>query len=164
MLLVSAVEGVTEMAEQHFHIALTLKVPMIVMVTKIDLVEEAQLLKVREQLKSLLRSPVVSRIGLVVNNSSDVDLFTKSFDTNIVPILFASNKTGQGIDLFIRTLSRLPPHNDWSAMTHDVAEFHLTDADVVPKESPVLWGTVYKGTIKLRQRMQLGPTNEGKFV
>ena len=124
-MIISAAEGVTETTKQHFHLAFALKVPVIVLVTKLDLIDEEKLLKVREQVKLLLKSSQFSRISIVIKTNTDVDLATKSFEENIVPILFISNKSGQGLDLLIRLLNSLPPHNDWQSMIKDRAEVNI---------------------------------------
>ena len=144
--------------------AFTLKVPVIVLVTKTDLIEEEKLLLVREDIKMLLKSPSIDRLNIVIRPDEDMTIIPKIFEENIVPILFISNKTGQGIDLCKKLLHNLPPHNDWKATINDRAEFHINDTDITKDEPPVISGVVYRGTIKLKQRMQLGPTKEGKFM
>lgn len=129
-----------------------------------DLVEEERFLQIRDSIKVFLKSPSIARLNFVVKTKEDVTIATKSFEENIVPILFISNKTGAGLGLLQQLLHSLPPHNDWLSMIKDKAEFHITSTDIVKNELPVLLGIVYKGTIKLKQRMQIGPTNEGKFL
>ncbi len=160
VVLISAAEGITETTRQHFHLAFTLKVPVIVLVTKTDLIGEEKLLQVRDEVKTLLKS----RINIVIKSGEDITIATKGFEDHLIPILFISNTTGQGIDLFKQLLHSLPPHRDWQAMVKDKAEFHITDTDITKDEPPVLWGVVYRGTIKLKQRMQLGPDKNGKFM
>jgi len=164
VILISAIEGVTQTTKQHFHLALTLKLPIIILVTKVDLVEEEKFLHTRDSIKVFLKSPSISRLNFVVKTKEDVTIAAKSFDENIVPILLISNKTGSGLDLLKQLLHSLPPHNEWQTMINDKAEFHITSTDIVKNEPPVLLGVVYKGTIKLKQRMQIGPTNGGKFL
>lgn len=164
IVLISAIEGVTLTTKQHFHLALTLKVPIIILVTKMDLVEEEKFLQVRDSIKVFLKGSSVARLNFVIKTKEDVTIATKSFEENIVPILLISNKTGTGLGLLQQLLHSLPPHNDWQTMIKDKAEFHITSTDIVKNEPPVLLGVVYKGTIKLKQRMQIGPTNEGKFL
>eukprot|EP00826_Nyctotherus_ovalis_P003566 TRINITY_DN10728_c0_g2_i2.p4 TRINITY_DN10728_c0_g2~~TRINITY_DN10728_c0_g2_i2.p4 ORF type:complete len:137 (-),score=32.22 TRINITY_DN10728_c0_g2_i2:725-1135(-) len=135
-----------------------------VLVTKVDLVEEEKLLQVRDSIKGFLKSSSIARLNFVIKVKEDVTIATKNFEENIIPILFISNKTGQGLDLVRQLLHSLPPHNNWQAMLKDNAEFHITSTDLVKNEFPVLLGVVYKGTIKLKQRMQIGPTKEGKFL
>lgn len=132
--------------------------------TKIDLVEEEKFLQVRDAVKTLLKSPSINRLNFVVKTKEDVTIATKNFEEDIVPILFISNKTGKGFGLLKQLLHSLPPHNDWQAMIKDKAEFHITDTDIVKGQLPVILGVMYKGTIKLKQRMQMGPNNEGKFM
>lgn len=164
IVLISAAEGVTQTTKQHFHLALTLKVPIIILVTKIDLVEEEKFLQTRDSIKVFLKSPAISRLNFVVKTKEDVTIATKSFEENIVPILLISNKTGTGLSLLQQLLHSLPPHNDWQAMIKDRAEFHITSTDAAKDAPPVLLGVMYKGTIKLKQRLQIGPTQEGKFL
>ena len=134
------------------------------LVTKIDLVEEAKFLKVRDSIKVLLKNSSITRINIVVKTKEDVSIATKSFEENIVPILFVSNKTGKGLDLLEQLLHSLPLHNNWKAMIKEKAEFHIADADIVKDELPVVLGVMYRGAIKLKQRMQMGPTDSGKFL
>lgn len=134
------------------------------MVTKIDLVEEEKFLEVRDSIKVFLKSSSIARLNFVIKDKEDVNIATKSFEENIIPILFVSNKTGKGLDLLKQLLHSLPPHNDWKSMIKDKAEFHIADTDIIKGELPVILGVMYKGTIKLKQRMQMGPTDQGKFM
>ena len=165
-MLISAEEGVTLTTQQHFHLALTLKVPIIILVTKIDLVKEEKMLQVRDSIKGFLKSSSVARLNFVIKTKEDVTIAIKNFEENIVPILVISNKSGEGFDLLIQLLHNLPPHThiNWQSMIKDKAEFHITSTDIVKNEPPVLLGVMYKGIIKLKQRMQIGPTKEGKFL
>ena len=49
IVIASAAEGITETTCQHFYVAFSLKVPVIVVITKIDLIEEEASLKTRDQ-------------------------------------------------------------------------------------------------------------------
>jgi len=92
MVLISAAEGVTETTRQHFHLAFTLKGAVIVIVTKIDLIDEENLFKIRDQVKTLLKGPSISRLNIVCKDCEDVTTAAKSFGENIVPILFISTR------------------------------------------------------------------------
>lgn len=99
-----------------------------------------------------------------MRSSKDVTLIAKTLEERTAPIIFISNKTGQGLDLFVGLLNNLPPHNNWDALIHDNAEFHINDADISPNDPVVIRGTVHKGTINQKQLMQLGPDNQGNFM
>jgi len=162
--MISAVEGITEITRQHAYLAFTLKVHVIVLITKIDLISEEKLMKIRDDVKTLLKSPPISRINFVIKSNEDVTTATNNFEENIVPIIFMSNKTGKGLDLLISLLQNLPYHKDWNDLIKESPEFHISHAVIGEDGLPLIWGVVYRGTIKLKERMQLGPTNDGKFM
>ena len=123
------------------------------------------------QIKQLLNGPPSLGIGLILKDAKDATLAAKSFESRIVPIMQISCKTGEGLELFVGLLNCLPPHNNWQLLTDGSAvvwgrthgQFHISHTELAPNEPPLLWGIVYKGTIRLRQRMFLGPDKEGVF-
>jgi len=163
LVLISGIEGITETTIQHLNLAFTLKVPVIILITKADLIGEEKLLLIRDEVKKVLKSLSISHVNFLVKTEADVDIFVKNYGESIVPILFISNKTQIGIDLFIQLLYSLPSHNDWNLMIKDHPEFHITDS-YLENNLTILMGAMYKGTIKLKQRMLLGPSNDGKFM
>lgn len=72
MLMVGANMGVSGMTKEHLGIALALRVPVFVVVTKIDMCPDNILKETMQQIKKILKSPGSRKIPIVIRNEDDV--------------------------------------------------------------------------------------------
>lgn len=139
-----------------------IKVPIILIITKIDKVCEEKFLKLRIDIKEAL-----SKYGnklVIVKSIEDIDTIAKNFTEKIVPIFFISNTTLEGVELLKKLLFHLPAHNNWQALVKNIPQFHVTEVEIDKSMNRViLRGVVHKGIIRVKERMQVGPDDKGKF-
>lgn len=83
--------------------------PVIIIITKIDLLpEEDQLLFIR-QIKFVIKYECnSSRCPLLTKSQEDIVMFSRTMEESIIPIFLVSNKSGSGLDFFINYLNMLP--------------------------------------------------------
>jgi GTPase len=94
---------------QHLGIAVGLKLPIIIIVTKIDLASTEQLTMTLKSLMTTLKSPFVRREPVVCGVMDDVlSCMHMLSSLAIVPILMISAVTGESIDLLTSILNLLP--------------------------------------------------------
>ncbi len=72
MIIVGANMGVSRMTREHLGISLALKVPIFIVITKIDISPPEVYEKTKETLVKILRSPGCSRIPVIVRPDDDV--------------------------------------------------------------------------------------------
>jgi GTPase len=121
MVAVSAEDGVSRMTLQHVHICRTLKIPIIIVITKIDHFQSSK------QHNDLIISikGMLNKFGIKFSYDMNLEMFTDkkplddekqaivfnhftASDTH-TPIFKVSSKTGQNIQNLINFLFRLPP-------------------------------------------------------
>jgi hypothetical protein len=100
--------GLVGMTAEHIGVALALKIPLLIAVTKVDIAGEAATNAVVAKLIQLLTSSTRS-VVLIESREQMAELFSGSRDLLcVVPIFLVSAVTGKGLDLIRFTLFQLP--------------------------------------------------------
>ncbi|RPA95243.1 P-loop containing nucleoside triphosphate hydrolase protein [Choiromyces venosus 120613-1] len=163
MLMVAANNGLIGMSREHLGIALALNVPVLVVITKIDICPPQILKQTVDQITKILKSPGARKIPIFIKNKTDVVNTAKQFvSERICPVFQVSNVTGEGLD-YIRTfLNVLPFHGKFDTTTS--FEFHVNDCFSVPFVGTVVSGVVKSGVIHAGDPILIGPDSLGNFI
>lgn len=157
---------VTDTCRDHFKLVFAFKLPLIIIITKIDTVDEDQMYETLDEINDILSEDESDRQPLNINDTEDAVLCSRNMGEYIVPIFKISSKTGKNIHLFLQFLNLLPlnPNNEWEEISRDSPEFHIFET-FQKKSDPctILCGTVTQGTISVKRRMVLGPDKNGVF-
>lgn len=164
-LVISAATGIVGTCESHFSLAVGLRVPTFIIVTKIDICNKAALLKSLEQITSMVKSPKYNKIPVIVSTIDDVYVTAPKFiDPSIVPIFLISNVTGKNMKLLKMFLNLLPPqvrHSD--ELAHRPADLMVEETFNITGVGPVVAGSVREGSIRVGDELMLGPDANGSF-
>ncbi|KNC50332.1 GTP-binding protein 1 [Thecamonas trahens ATCC 50062] len=164
MMMVGANAGVIGMTKEHMSIALALKVPVYMVVTKIDMAPPNVLKRTLRQLSKLVKSPGARKVPIVVKTMDDVVVAARSFLMHrICPIFLVSNVTGENLDLLRAFINLLPARTEWSQLTEAPAEVCIDDTFSVPGVGCVVSGTVLSGGVTAGDSLLLGPNAFGAF-
>lgn len=160
LLVVAANDGIMRMTKEHLGILIAMEIPVIVALTKIDMVDSEKLKKVVEDVSKLLKS--VGRVPVIVNNLEDAKRAAKLVSNNdlVVPIILTSAITLKGYDHLETLLLHLPKK-------YSAGSDFLMYIDKVYRVSGV--GTVVSGCVKAGEvregdEVYLGPFRDGSFV
>jgi len=82
MIVISANLGISRMTKEHLGIALALRIPFFVVITKVDMVPEEVTKSTITQLSKLLNASVVNKRALVVDYDQTLTAFKNSIETN----------------------------------------------------------------------------------
>lgn len=166
MLVVGANMGVLKMTKEHLAITLALKVPVYVVITKIDLAPPNIYQQTLNHLQKLLKSGGAGRkIPVVVKSIDEVTLSAQNIvNDRIVPIFSVSNVTGVGLDLLRSFLNLVQSRRNWREHMDKPAEFAIDETFVVPGVGTVVAGTTTSGAVSPGQVLNLGPDGRGKFI
>jgi GTPase len=94
ILMVGANAGIIGMTKEHLGLSLALNVPVMIVVTKIDMCPANILESTINQLTKILRSSGCRKIPIFINNTEDVLIATSSFvSERVCPIFQVSNVT-----------------------------------------------------------------------
>lgn len=164
MLMVGANAGIVGMAREHLTLAFGVGIPVLVIVTKVDLCPPAVRDETLRQVQRLLKNH--QRIPFLVKTRSDVVFSMQQLlaRQRFCPILQVSNVTGSGVDLVELLLNTLPMQCDRYSRDSPSAEFFITDTYSVPGVGTVVAGTMIAGRVALGSVMHLGPDSTGSFA
>ena len=148
---------------EHLGIALALNVPVMVVITKIDICPPQILQETITQLRRILKSPGAQKIPIFIKNRQEtIETATQFVSKRICPIFQVSNVTGESLDLVRIFLNILPHHGHYDA--EGPFEFHVNDTFSVPFVGTVVSGVVKSGVIHAGDPVLIGPDSVGQFT
>jgi elongation factor 1-alpha len=159
LLVVAANDGVMRTTKEHLGILLAMELPVIVAITKVDMVGEERVREVISQVSNLLRS--VGRIPYLVRDGKDVAKASNLISENryLVPVIETSAVTLEGYDLLEELLYRLPKRytaeKDFLMYIDKV--YRVTGVGVVVS------GCVKSGELREGDDVFIGPFDDGSF-
>ncbi|TKA29192.1 hypothetical protein B0A50_03702 [Salinomyces thailandicus] len=163
LLMVAANNGLIGMSKEHLGIALALNVPVMVVITKIDICPPQILQQTLTQLQKILKSPGARKIPILIKNREEcVNTATQFVSQRICPIFQVSNVTGESLDLVREFLNILPHHGKYDPEAP--FEFHVNDTFSVPFVGTVVSGVVKSGIVHAGDTVLVGPDGLGQFT
>jgi GTPase len=163
LLMVAANNGLIGMSKEHLGIALALNVPVMVVITKIDICPPQILEQTITQLTRILKSPGARKIPIFIKNREEtINTATQFVSQRICPIFQVSNVTGECLDLVRTFLNILPHHGHYDS--EGQFEFHVNDTFSVPFVGTVVSGIVKSGVIHAGDTVLIGPDSLGQFI
>ncbi|EFA86408.1 GTP-binding protein 1 [Heterostelium album PN500] len=164
MLMIGANMGCVGMTKEHLGIALALRVPVYIVITKIDKCPENVLNDTMNDIKKILKSPGSRKLPVVIRNHDDVVVAARNFvSERIAPIFCVSNVTGENLDLLKTFLNLLPTKKEWDAVIDKPSQLDIDSIWHVSGVGTVVSGTVMKGLITAGENLLLGPDDHGTF-
>jgi len=165
MLVVGSNMGFIGMTKEHLGITLALKMPAIVVVTKIDMCPPNVLAETLSQIKRIAKAPGCRKMPFVMRNMDDVVVCVRNFVTEkLLPIICVSNVTGENIDLLRAFLNLAPSTHRWGELVGAPLQIDVDYDWTISGVGTVLSGTVVSGTIDSHTPLVIGPDSLGNFV
>lgn len=163
LLMVAANNGLIGMSKEHLGIALALNVPVMVVITKIDICPPHILQQTITQLTRILKSPGARKIPIFVKDmEGTVNTATQFVSQRICPIFQVSNVTGESLDMVRTFLNILPHHGHYDPQ--GPFEFIVNDTFSVPFVGTVVSGVVKSGIVHTGDSVLIGPDSLGQFT
>ena len=160
------------MTREHIGILYYLNIPFIICITKIDLAPRHVYQQLCNRIKKLLGSKTYQKICYFISDSDKNDEETNNYlnefleNNDVVPIISISNKVGTNITNLHRILSQIKMKNKWSDSEEDNickanngSIVYIDSNFLVPGIGLVVSGSVKGKTIKVKDKMYLGPKN-----
>lgn len=123
--------GVTDMTKEHLSIAVMLDVPVFVVITKSDLATQDQLRRTLSSLLSILKSPWMSKVPVVVQTDNDLVTCASHFAKRgpELPIFMISNVTGANMNLLLKFFNYLPKPTrmNYDELLEEPVEFRIEE-------------------------------------
>jgi elongation factor 1-alpha len=181
IIVIAANRGLLKMTKEHLGIYLYLKIPFIIVITRIDLVSDNPAIyeKTMSSIKRILKK--YNRQTMIINSNKELKIMENedelknkyeehkqktdkilsimTVNNNITPIITISNKTGYYIDVIKYLISNLSPRKIWddSIKKNDNTIFYI-DAKYTPKGVGLVITGLNRGDpIKVGDELLLGP-------
>ncbi|XP_077428150.1 GTP-binding protein 2-like isoform X3 [Vanacampus margaritifer] len=169
MLVVSANTGIAGTTREHLGLAMALKVPIFIAVSKVDVCSRGGVERTLRQLERLLKQPGCNKVPLVVHTADDAVAAAQQFAPAacVTPIFTLSSVSGKGLELLKVFLNILPPLSNskqQEELMQQLTEFQVDEIYSVPDVGTVVGGTLYSGVCREGERLAVGPTDEGGFL
>ncbi|XP_042605073.1 GTP-binding protein 2-like [Cyprinus carpio] len=169
MLVVGANTGIAGTTREHLGLAMALKVPIFIVVSKVDLCGKSTVEKTVRQLERVLKQPGCNKVPMVVSNPDDAVTAAQQFaqSSSVTPIFTLSSVSGENLDLLKVFFNILPPlsnSKEQEELMQQLTEFQVDEIYSVPDVGTVVGGTLYSGVCREGDRLVVGPTDDGRFL
>ncbi len=141
-----------------------MNLPIVCIVTKIDLVSEDNKKTILNDLKHYTNKLGLNKVPIVMKTNDDIVLFSRNIqEKNILPIFMVSNLKWDGLRLLKNFLSMLPViDQSLESVDEEQIEFDIHETLQV-EDKLIVSGIVNKGRLVSQTKCYLGPDSEGKF-
>lgn len=168
LIVVGANMGVQRMTKEHLGIALALKIPIFIVVTKIDIAPEEIKKQTLENILKILRSSGAQKLPIIIKEEDDLRVYSESILSNtICPIFAISSTSGEGVEKLRNFIGSLISRSEITQKelkpedNVDKVEYLIDSIFNVKGVGLVTSGVLVSGTVKLNQQLMLGPNNRG---
>lgn len=172
-LVVGANAGVQKMTREHLGLAVALQLPVVIIVTKIDMAPKHVLEETMTKVDRILRLAQRKKYG-VCNADEAREAADAMASSNVAPVFKLSCTTGEGVDLlrgFLSSLVTLPVGAHVNTQPPPAAgedgavetEWHIDHTYLVPGVGLVVGGSLLSGVVRVGDTLELGPDLNGDF-
>lgn len=159
MLVIDAIRGIQDITLEHFQLALAMKLPLIIVITKTDKATSSELNSTLDQIELSIKN-----LKIYMDCKEDVVMVSNLFlSEGIVPVFKVSSVGFDNFDILKNFLNLLPVSSEWDHKTqkHFYIEQVIEKPDIAGK---IVGGAMLKGTVNSGQKMWLGPDGGGNFI
>lgn len=163
MIIVGANKGLLRMTKEHIFLCMSLKIPFIIVITKLDIIKNNKNVFTNSfnSIIKLIKHPVMRRVPVKVKNKDDVITCSKNIHSeSIVPIFKISNVSGEGIQ-DLKLFLNLTQKRKSDVNKNDV-KLYIDSCFSVQGVGTVVGGHLLSGNIKVGDRLLMGP-NKSKY-
>jgi GTPase len=167
IVVIGANTGITKLTREHIGILLYLKIPIIIIISKIDMAPKHIYKKLCNRIKKLLSKKTFGKVLYFISENENRNKETKHYIENmienydIIPIISVSNKNGINIENLHKLLYEFKSRDKWKEKING-SMVYIDSNFQVPGIGLVLSGTTKGNNIKIKDRMFFGPDN-GQF-
>lgn len=164
ILVVGGNQGMNIMTREHISLCISLQIPFIIVVTKIDIAPEDVLKENMRKINKMIKNKV-QKIPFRIKSHNDVLTVIKNIKSNsIVPIFQISNVTNDYLDLLKLFLNLVPIRNNYSQFVNKPIEMLIDSHFQITGFGTVVSGLIKSGTININDNVYLGPLMNGEFI
>ena len=164
MVTIGADRGIIGMTKEHLTLAIVLKLPIFIVITKLDIATEHKLNKIKNRLATIFKHPLAGKKELIFADNNNIDEISNSMVDNLkIPVFEVSNVNGKNISLLRNFIFGLKKYKEIGNSENKNPLFKIDDIFKLDGIGIILSGIVQDGAINKNQKMNLGPFN-GKYI
>ena len=161
LVTVAADQGPTHITREHLGIIIAMDLPLIIVITKIDMVNPEKVKETKNKVFDLLK--LVGRIPYMIKTGKDAKFVAENDNKHLVPVINASSLTGEGLDLLDELFLNLKVEPKDEEYLKPFM-MYIDKIYSVVGVGAVVSGTVRQGKVKSGDKLLLGPDRLGKFI
>jgi elongation factor 1-alpha len=168
IVVIGANTGITKLTREHLGILLYLKIPITIVITKIDLAPHNVYALLCNKIKKLLSKNTFGKIIYFISDSDQKNKETNTYiddmidNPEIIPVISISNKNGININNLHKIIYKTNIHNKWKKPLENGSIVYLDSDFNVPGIGLVVSGSIKGKEISVKQKMYIGP-KDGNF-
>jgi GTPase len=166
IIVIGANTGITKLTREHIGLMICIKIPFMIIITKIDMAPDNIYKELQNNLKRLLqRNAPDKTLYYIDNDTNDTTNTYLSMIKNqdITPVISVSNKNGYNINNLHKIIYNIPQRDKFCNQPVNGTLIYIDGRFSVPGIGLVVTGMIKDGTIKVKQKMYIGPYN-GEFI
>lgn len=157
MILIGANMGVTHMTIEHLILAIVLKLPFIIVITKLDIAPTNILEQTIKSLQRVLKRYKYNKPLTFLDESNYSNYFDFFSNKNCLPAFQVSNVTGVNIDILRNFLKGIKQTHNWNELKTQDVHFIIEDIYFVKGVGIVVTGTLNSGVVTKGDKLMIGP-------
>ena len=129
MVTVGVDRGIIGMTKEHLALAIALKIPIFMVITKIDIAVEKKLNNITNRINKIFKLPIAGVKDIIeVDNDNIEELISNySYNYNKVPVFKISNVTGENVNNLRKFIKSLKPNVQFGKSNEDKSSFIIDD-------------------------------------
>ncbi len=166
IVVIGANTGITKLTKEHIGLMICIKIPFMIIITKIDMAPDNIYKELQDTLKKLLHRNASNKTLYYIDNNSDEttnNYISMIKNPDIIPVITVSNKNGFNINNLHKIIYSIPPRDKFANQPSNGTLIYIDGRFTVPGIGLVVSGMIKDGTIKVKQKMFMGPYG-GEFV
>lgn len=163
LIMIGANMGVNHMTREHIGLCINLKIPFIILVTKIDIVPINILEETMQKINNMCKNRA-RKVPYIIKNISDVINVVKNIKSDsIVPIMQISNVSSLNLNLLKSLFNLLPIRHDFSQYIDKNVELLIDNTYSVTGHPTIVSGLLKSGKVKVNDNLLLGPFSDSSY-
>tara|TARA_A100000164_G_C21845581_1_gene742318 strand:- start:97 stop:1314 length:1218 start_codon:yes stop_codon:yes gene_type:complete len=163
IITIAANRGILPMTKEHLGILLYLKIPIIIIITKIDITPTNIFNETLLNINKIINRSVFKKkiINFDVNKTKDILKYSTIINMNskYIPIITISNKTGYNLDITKKFILSLEPRIKWEKIKEG-SVFYIESKFTPPGVGLILYGILNGKKINVGDKIFIGPKNK----
>jgi GTPase len=161
-IIINANTGIQLMTREHISLVYTLRIPMFIIYTKIDLCPP----NIYEMNLDHIKTYYNKKMGLstvIINNEDELKTIQENYTKGckIVPIFPMSNVSGTGVELVRQFINELNLYIKYEDFYNTNTNFIVSKSYIVQGIGLIISGVLKSGTVKKGDILYLGPNSDG---